>query len=151
MGRYAGSSGRLKININSPTLTSDELTFSGATAAASEITAWSVDDTMDGGAAKVLTFEAPANTQGVLHPELLRGGTGSWKASVEAVVESTSIANYVKGAAVVVDFMYKKSTAFGHSACGGIITSRKFKVAVNDKAATWSFEIEGDGVFPEAA
>lgn len=151
MARYAGSSGRLQIVIISPTLTTDEVTFSGSPATASEIVAWSVDDSMDGGAAKVLTFEAPANTQGVLHPELLRGGTGSWKASVEAVVDSATLATYVKGAAVVCDFAYKKTTEYAHAGCGGIITSRKFKTAVTDKAATWSFEIEGDGVFPEAA
>ena len=133
------------------TRTADEITFTGTTAALTEITSWSVDDSMDGGAAKVLTFEAPANTQGVLHPELLRGGTGSWKASLEAVVESTTLANYVKGAAVVMDLCYKKSTEYGHLAAAGIITSRKFKSAVTDKAATWSFEVEGDGVFPEAS
>lgn len=141
---FAGTSGRVQAVAVSPVLTTDTITFSGTPATVAEAYGWRAQvqktDT------KFVGFESDANAQGVVFEQQLRGGIGSWSASIEVAL--TAAGAWAVGQALVVDLLAQKGADTGYEGLNCVIRSFSPGTGVNQPFSTITVEVAGSGVWP---
>ncbi len=152
----AGTSGRLKAVAITPVLTTDTITWAGATVTIAEITEWTLTVTSVGGAPKSLTFESSTTAQGKLVADLLRGGVEEWSFDIKGQynVGDPSMVTLGDGVAVKADFIKKKVTTAGNGyiGCNGVIENfQDTGVSVQGGVQMFSAKFAGSGLLPAYA
>lgn len=131
----AGTSGRVKSTKVARSTTSDMPPgFNGtpfvpaARVTLAEVTSWNLSDNADSD--PIYTFESSTNSEGVVYPINLAGGTSSGvkvelSGTYNAAVGTATHGTFANGSFVVVDLEYHKGNAFGYGAVPCKVTAYK--------------------------
>ena len=157
----AGTSGRVKtVKVTRSTTSDMPPGFNGtafvpaARAALAEVTSWNVSDNTN--SEPIYTFESATNSEGVVYPINLAGGTSSG-AKVElsgtynAAAGTATHAEFVNGSFVVADLVYHKGNNFGYGAVLCKVANYKSGGKSGPAAFDFSCTLEVQGALPVPA
>ena len=144
---FAGSSGRVKMVAVAISTTTDVITFTGTPATISEFMDWAISYGL-ATSATVMTFESDANSQNVLHPQQLAGGTAqpfqiTCKAAETAVLGVLQI-----GSVYLIDCILQKGSNTGRKNIPVKLSDIKPGTGVDAPSALTTLTFSGSGILP---
>lgn len=158
---FSGSSGRWKYTEVSPPagcgdsptdlpdLSTDEISWSAVDPPSPEtdesITSWKITETAKPNVK--LNFDCLTNRQGMVFPEVRRGGIGGWTATISGVCSPSG--NFEAGTPLVCDFIFHKLSNVGRLNAGCLVVSLDEMTAVDASTATFTIQVLGAFPLPD--
>lgn len=147
-----GSAGRVTSLAITPVLTTPLVTFAGTLVTLAEIFDWRATIQMAGEPPTSLTFESPANAEGVLFPEAIRGGTATWSVTLQGIYDIAT--PFTESRLRIGQFIYFslyafKATPVGYPNLKGEVIRSSPGTQVQAKHMDFTIEIGGRSVWPD--
>lgn len=154
---YDGTAGRIRFGVVTPDLTTAVVFAVGASLPSltkNVVTGgmrWSLTQQPIGSLPESVTFESEATSEGMLTPELLRGGVAKWIVNVEFETDDSAnqpLRALQIGTFALMDLIFNKSTMRGYSGVRVRAASIPVSIGVKDGLSMMSGTFEVSGKLP---